>query len=456
MSSLYLPDDFDTNSNFASTGFLPPPSFNEVDWNNPMLYTMPLTSDDIAAIMSNTNHSHSDLLPPISNTNNSHSDLVPPMPDPSLPQPSSKTHSPSPDIIIRPRMSPPRLTDMQKVSQKIKRDQRVERTKCLHDAVAEYLDKQKTKIEALSRAHHVTPKQVNDIIGSQTHYRTSCKSQLMHTLIHTKAKEVNADLPASSRYSMAELHEMVVTDPNTKNLTQEQKAAYITALEEHLSTMDRIVKELDDLCVWTGVYGTLFVICGHINNTIQSTMHSTDNSEDFWEDVYEHPMADFLWQYEQWVCTQNQNLNEHDSLGAVQKQVCKLILQGLVAMTGKKDIVMNYSNYKTSIIETYRVQLVGWPLGIKFVNPSNIGTVGDIQKLQDALKTCTCYWAALLSAEVKTHASELDTHRSAGEAIWKPRKNILMLESLRSVKLQEGLKSSEFVASSDEAGEAHE
>jgi hypothetical protein len=75
-------------------------------------------------------------------------------------------------------------------------------------------------------------------------------------------------------------------------------------------------------------------------------MDNSENSEDFWEDVYEHPMADFLWQYEQWACTQNQSkysslyiyfnlmqhyvdLNERDSLGAIQKQVCKMILQGL-------------------------------------------------------------------------------------------------------------------------------
>lgn len=62
---------------------------------------------------------------------------------------------------------------------------------------------------------------------------------------------------------MAELHEMVITDPETKNLTREQKEAYIVALEEHrerkgvsvwannqaavqdvVATMDRIVKEV--------------------------------------------------------------------------------------------------------------------------------------------------------------------------------------------------------------------
>jgi hypothetical protein len=107
---------------------------------------------------------------------------------------------------------------------------------------------------------------------------------------------------------MAKLCKMVVADPETKNLTKEQKEAYITALEEHherkvvgvwahnlaavqdiVATMDRIVKKvglnlagnqvnlyfslkLDDLQVQTGIYGTLFVVCSHINNTIQSAM----------------------------------------------------------------------------------------------------------------------------------------------------------------------------------------
>jgi hypothetical protein len=98
----------------------------------------------------------------------------------------------------------------------------------------------------------------------------------------------------------------------------------LAAVQDIVAMTDRIVKEvglnlagnqvnlyfslkLDDLQVRTSIYGTLFVIRGHINDTIQSMMHGMDNSEDFWEDVYEHPMADFLRQYEQWACTQNQS-----------------------------------------------------------------------------------------------------------------------------------------------------
>ena len=37
----------------------------------------------------------------------------------------------------------------------------------------------------------------------------------------------------------------------------------------------------------TGIYVTVFVVRGHINDTTQSSMHGTDNSDDFWEDVYQ-------------------------------------------------------------------------------------------------------------------------------------------------------------------------
>ncbi|KAG2049247.1 hypothetical protein BDR06DRAFT_866438, partial [Suillus hirtellus] len=310
------------------------------------------------------------------------------------------------------------------------RDQKIEE-KRLHDAVAEYLDAQKTQIEALALAHHVTPKQINNIISNHMHYRTSCKSQLIHALIHAKAKEMNA----GSRYSMAELHEMVITDPETKHLMMEQKEAYIAALEKHcerkgvsvqannqaaardvVATMDRIVKELDDLQVQIGVYGTLFVVRGHINDTIQSMMHSMDNSKDFWEDVYEHPMADFLRQYEQWACTQDQS---HNDIACTR---CFNLTSSTVSVTSKKDIMMNYSNYETAIVETYGVHLVEWPQGVNFTSPSNISTVGDIRRLQDALKAWMCYWTTLSPAEVKAHTAELDAHRSAGEVVHKLQK----------------------------------
>ncbi|KAG1802917.1 uncharacterized protein HD556DRAFT_1304154 [Suillus plorans] len=33
----------------------------------------------------------------------------------------------------------------------------------------------------------------------------------------------------------------------------------------------------------------------------------------FWEDIYDLPMADYLHQFEQWACTQNEIGNNHDA-----------------------------------------------------------------------------------------------------------------------------------------------
>ncbi|KAG2117686.1 hypothetical protein BD769DRAFT_1362639 [Suillus cothurnatus] len=374
---------------------------------------MPLTSDELAAVNGEPVLPHPTFIAEFSP--DAH-DLTPASRTP-LPADSESLSEPLCDAnlstwvarnptrpVIRCQTPPTRLSDAQKASRKIKKGLKTEMTKCLHDAVVKHLQEQKHAVELLSRAHNVTPKYVNDMIGSQTKYHTARKIHLTNALIHAKAKEMNSDQPIGSRYTLGELREMVTKDPQMKNLTRDEKTTYVSALREHreqkvskghqggelfvhhlYSTGLIFTSKLDDLCVRTGTYATVYVVQGHINDTIQSTMHGTDNSEDFWEDVYDSPMADVFRQYEQWACTQNQNLNEHDSLETVRKQARKLIVQGLVAVTGKKDITMNYNNYNTAIIETYAVKLVGWPQGVKFISPSNIGTVSEIRKLHDAL-----------------------------------------------------------------------
>ncbi|KAI6100567.1 hypothetical protein F5141DRAFT_1009356, partial [Pisolithus sp. B1] len=154
----------------------------------------------------------------------------------------------------------------------------------------------------------------------------------------------------------------------------------------------------------------------------QSTWTTTDNSVEFWEDVFGHQIMDIARQYEQWACTQNQNLLERDSLGSLRKQITKAISSGLEKITNKKHIVMNYHSYETAIIEMYGVCLVGWPEDVRFANPSAIGTVAEARKLQDTLHSGTCFWKKLSKSELDLFATELNACHVAGETIRKPRK----------------------------------
>ncbi|KAG1743567.1 uncharacterized protein EDB91DRAFT_1247065 [Suillus paluster] len=213
ISYLYMADDFDANGNFISTGVFSGDSFDpvnstgseqvpnidQIDWDDLSLYIMPLTNNEIAALTKDIAATNIPTIPELP-TPPARTPLPQPSPtEAEVPDttPSSQSNPTEAEVldtiveipeslheantsywaarnptraIICPWTPPPRLTDAQKASQKIKRGQKIERTKHLHDTVAEYLNAQKMKIKALSRAHHVTPKHINDIIGSQTHY----------------------------------------------------------------------------------------------------------------------------------------------------------------------------------------------------------------------------------------------------------------------------------------------
>ena len=83
---------------------------------------------------------------------------------------------------------------------------------------------------------------------------------------------------------------------------------------------------------------------------------------------------------------------------------------------------MNYHNYDTAVVETYGVRLVGWPEGVKFANPSTIGTVPEAHKLRDALRGGSCFWKKLSKSELEHFITDLDARRAAGETVRKPRK----------------------------------
>ncbi|KAI6011557.1 hypothetical protein PISMIDRAFT_123097, partial [Pisolithus microcarpus 441] len=263
------------------------------------------------------------------------------------------------------------------------------------------------------------------LVGGETHYHSSQKVQRHNALLHAKALEVNADRPCGTKYSLKEIQQMVKDDKRLQNLSQEEMDQYVSTLKEHCDMKTHSVRannevsrfnmyalhspdchhhKLNGLRNCTGIYATLLVMRGHINDSIQSTWTMTDNLAEFWEDVFGHQIADVTRQYEQWACTQNQNLVEHDSLGSLHKQITKAVSSGL------------------AIVETYGVRLVGWPEGVKFANPSVIGTVVEARKLRDALHSGSCFWKRLSKNELDLFVTELNSHRMAGDTVRKPRK----------------------------------
>jgi hypothetical protein len=139
MNTLFSATDFDANGNFAV------PLLNNFNWDDPALYTMPLTNDKIAAIVGDIAATNVPVIP--EPTHPSLSDPPPRTPSPHPSECSSHNHDPpSPTCaellreanssswaarnptqpVLHPRTPPPQLTDAQKASRKLKRDQKHE------------------------------------------------------------------------------------------------------------------------------------------------------------------------------------------------------------------------------------------------------------------------------------------------------------------------------------------
>ncbi|KAI6040086.1 hypothetical protein EDC04DRAFT_2602733 [Pisolithus marmoratus] len=265
----------------------------------------------------------------------------------------------NPDARIIQPCPPGQISEAQKASWAIAHEQRVAKKTLLDKAVQEYLTQQASKMEEIALRHNVTVEYLKGIV------------QQHNALLHAKALEVNANHPSRSKYSLKEIQQMVKEDEKLQNLTQEEMDEYIIALNEHRNMK---IHELHGLHNRTGIYATLLVTQGHINDSIQLTWTTTDNSKEFWEDIFGHQIVDVAHQYEQWACTQNQNPLEHDSLRNLCKQITKAISSGLA------------------------------------------------QKLHDALHSGCCFWKKLSKNELEHFITELNTRHVAGKAVQKPRK----------------------------------
>ncbi|KAI6148042.1 hypothetical protein BKA82DRAFT_3979074, partial [Pisolithus tinctorius] len=249
----------------------------------------------------------------------------------------------------------------------------------------------------------VTFDHVKGLINTKTNYHHSHHAMLQNALVHAKSLEVNTgnpDRPVGEKLPMARLQELVKVDLEAHPLSQSEEELLIEKLQEyhelkmrgtHMNNtatardvnymVDRITKELENLRDRTGIYATLFVMCGHVNDTIQSTWTVTNNSADFWQD---------------WV-----------PRSSVFHKTALNIATGQA--TNKRNIIMNYLNYEHSIILAYGVKLVGWPTDVKFVNPSSIGVISKVIRLRDALCSSACFWKKLSKRERQEFSAQWES-----------------------------------------------
>ncbi|EGN96036.1 hypothetical protein SERLA73DRAFT_59238, partial [Serpula lacrymans var. lacrymans S7.3] len=330
-----------------------------------------------------------------------------------------------------PRPAARELTKAEQASRAIAAKEKKVMKQQIKDDIDEYLQDQ-LYLVALAAKHNVTLDYMKKQVSSEMNYKTTCAPNIYNVIVYAKSLEINIAMYIKN---LKELQNIASKTTNSSDLNQEEReelcnhfleqckvkitgshANNTAVARDMMLTAERIGREFDNLALRTGAYGCFFLTCGHIYNTGTTTWYGSDNLMDFWEDIIGRDPDELAMLFEQWACSQNQN-----NLANCRQQCTRLCGSGLRNLL-KRKTKMVYKQYDQSIVATHGVKIIGWPEDVPFVNPSAIGTMAEIHKLQDAWKTGTCHWVKLSSAQLQEHKKQLDARLRSGEVTRKKRK----------------------------------
>ncbi|KAJ3716784.1 hypothetical protein DFJ43DRAFT_1043236 [Lentinula guzmanii] len=98
----------------------------------------------------------------------------------------------------------------------------------------------------------------------------------------------------------------------------------------------------------------------------------------------------------------------------MQKEIVRLIAEGLREVTKNEKLSMEYDHYDILLVKEYGVRLVGWPEGVRFLNPHKLHA-SDVIKLYNNIHQKVCRWKKLDGREFHEAKKEIELKLKRGE-----------------------------------------
>ncbi|KAJ3795319.1 hypothetical protein GGU11DRAFT_758426 [Lentinula aff. detonsa] len=101
---------------------------------------------------------------------------------------------------------------------------------------------------------------------------------------------------------------------------------------------------------------------------------------------------------------------------SMQKEITKLILEGLRNITKNDKVGMEYEHYEVLLVKEYGVQLTGWPDNVPLTSAHNLHSANVIT-LYQAIKTKQCKWMKLGGRELHRVRKDIEAHIKSGDLL---------------------------------------
>ncbi|KAJ7773543.1 hypothetical protein B0H14DRAFT_3589089 [Mycena olivaceomarginata] len=297
------------------------------------------------------------------------------------------------------------------------------------------------RVEKLAEKYSMKVKDVRRRMLATSTYKMPRKPSLYNTKISVIMADLNADHEEGSRLTIPEVKVIVRDDPSLlEGYTTEEEAQMLADLEAKCDrkcrgtrannistnadikcTMARLVEELNGIAQRVNMVGFAMFSRGHLHDTSTPTTISTGGALYFFRDILKKEPADVSALFELWAVNREKGTKGGNTLRVMQKECTDMILTGLMAVTRRTKIAMNY-DYSSSMVEGKNVGLVGWPQGIAFKRMSLQSAFPPLKILRDALRAGTCRWKVLTPTERERILKNFEDMVEKGEVKVKPKK----------------------------------
>ncbi|PBK85160.1 hypothetical protein ARMGADRAFT_1036642 [Armillaria gallica] len=265
--------------------------------------------------------------------------------------------------------------------------------KALANDLEAFIAECKSTLDLLAAKHSVSEESICQSITTAMVYKKHHAPNLANAILSDKMARINKDISScqilvpGEHLKLKDIKSTIANDAIYQDLSDDM--LYGVAIDVQ-SSIGRVQHEMASCAYRMGVVGFSLFSRGHLKDQAIPECVDVEGTLDFFPEAL------------------NMNVVKHpqEDRNAMRKEAMKAIVDGLECITHHK-VHMNYNSFDSTIKSQHHIQIVGWPKGVEFRSPSDIGSTKDLHALRNALRSRACYWVRMSKQEVEEFEKEL-------------------------------------------------
>ncbi|KAK0447959.1 hypothetical protein EV421DRAFT_1900615 [Armillaria borealis] len=295
----------------------------------------------------------------------------------------------------------------------------------LADDLEAFIADHEDVLDKLAAKHGMSGESIRRSVTNVASHRSPRSTNLANTILSDKMLKINEGKAPGDRLRLKEVKCTIADDEDYQNLSKEWKKELIDGLEGcrrqkqlsihgtcHGVALDaqgctgRVQREMAGCAYRTGVVGFSIFSRGHLDDQAIPECIDVDGALDFFPEALNMNVCNIIRLFDKYITMRSLIKRPREDRDAMRKEASKAISDGLECITRYK-VRMNYDSFDTAIKAQHHIQIVGWPEGVDFKSPSDIGPTEDLCVLRDVLRSSACHWARMSKKEVEEFEREL-------------------------------------------------